>query len=468
MSARIVLSEVVAALSRALDLTDGQPLGHTLRSCLIGMRMGREIGLGGEELSGLYYTLLLKDAGCSSNSARLCNLFGSDDLAVKPRMRSLDRQNIVALAFRTACTVAMGKGIFGKVQHLVGIARSPEVMHDIIALRCERGAGIALRLGFASATAAGIKHLDEHWNGRGHPDGLSGQAIPVMARIANLAQVIEVYHAKSGPNAALRIARRRSGSWFDPELVQLVGTWSRDSLWWGKLGSGDVSGAVIAAEPASEVRWIGDDDLDVVAAAFADIIDAKSPYTYSHSRNVAAFALGIAREMGLGVEEQRRVYRAGLLHDIGKLGVSNSILDKPGALDASERAAVERHPFYTWEILSRVAAFRDFAWSAALHHERLDGTGYPWHLSGNRLDVVARILCVADVYEALTADRPYRAGMGWEESSRILWKGRGSAFDPAVLDALGRMHRAAGDVAVRSALAGVTRLAGAPSLVVAA
>ena len=152
--------------------------------------------------------------------------------------------------------------------------------------------------------------------------------------------------------------------------------------------------------------------------------------------------------MGFDAAMQRRVYRAGLLHDIGKLGVSNTILDKPGAAQRqSERATVERHPFLTWEILSSVPAFKDFAWSAALHHERLDGTGYPWHLSGNRLDMVARILCVADVYEALTADRPYRAGMSWEEASRILdGQGRGSAFDATVLDALASAASPTGDM----------------------
>jgi HD-GYP domain-containing protein (c-di-GMP phosphodiesterase class II) len=200
------------------------------------------------------------------------------------------------------------------------------------------------------------------------------------------------------------------------------------------------------------VRWVSEDDLDVIAGAFADIIDAKSPYTFSHSRNVAAYALGIAREMRLDSVIQRRVYRAGLLHDIGKLGVSNSILDKPGPLTASERTAVERHPFFTWEILSRVPAFRDFAWSAALHHERLDGSGYPWHLSGHRLDITARILCVADVYEALTAERPYRAALPWSESSRILAGGRGTEFDPAVLDALASCRQTVANMAALSPL----------------
>jgi HD-GYP domain-containing protein (c-di-GMP phosphodiesterase class II) len=446
MAARVNLSEVLSALSCALDLTEGQPIGHAMRSCLIGMRLGHEIGLSASDRAALYYALLLKDAGCSSNAARLCQLFGTDDLELKPRMKSVDRQNRMALAMRTASTVALEGGFSDKVRHFVDVARGEDVMKEIMGLRCERGADIAIRLGFPRATAEAVRHLDEHWNGRGHPDGLAGQAIPLMSRIAGLAQVIDVFHQHDGSRAALKVARARSGTWFDPSLVDRVFAWRHESSWWERLDSTDPTDAVIGAEPVRLMRWVSEEDLDVIAKAFADIIDAKSPYTFSHSRNVASYALGIAREMKLDAATQRRVYRAGLLHDIGKLGVSNSILDKPGPLTESERSAVQRHPFFTWEILSRVPAFRDFAWSAALHHERLDGTGYPWHLSGHRLDMTARILCVSDVYEALTADRPYRAGLAWEESSRILAEGRGTAFDPAVLDALASCRSSVADM----------------------
>lgn len=453
MSERIILSEVISALSCAFDLTDGQPAGHTMRSCLIGMRLGHEAGLSTEQLSALYYALLLKDAGCSSNAARLCQLFGTDDHTLKPRMRLVDRQNRISLAFQTARVVAAGSTLADKFRHFMGIARSEGVMQEIMVLRCERGADIALRLGFPQGTAEAVRHLDEHWNGRGHPGGLSGQSIPIMSRIANLAQSIEVFHREHGVRAARRMAKKRRGTWFDPALVNLMLAWRRDDGWWERLQHGDMATEVVAEEPQAHIRWVSDDDIDVIARAFADIIDAKSPYTFSHSRNVAAYAVGIARQMGMDLAGQRRVYRAGLLHDIGKLGVSNTILDKPGKLDPDERTSVERHPFFTWEILSHVPAFRDFAWPASLHHERLDGSGYPWHLSGNRLNMTARILCVADVYEALTADRPYRAGMPWEESSAILWRGRGSHFDPAVLDALAECRATHSDMTLLAPLA---------------
>ena len=446
MAARINLSEVISALSCALDLTEGQPIGHTMRTCIIGMRLGREQGMNPSDSAALYYALLLKDAGCSNNAARLCQLFGTDDLELKPRMRNVDRQNRVSLAVQTARTVAMDGGFSDKLRHFVDVARAEDVMKEIIGLRCERGADIAARLGFPKATADAVRHLDEHWNGKGHPDGLAGPSIPLMSRIANLSQVIDVFHQHDGSRGAIGIAQRRSGTWFDPALVDRVVSWRHESSWWERLDSTDPTDEVIAAEPASQQRWVSEEDLDVVARAFADIIDAKSPYTYSHSRNVASYALGIAREMRLDLATQRRVYRAALLHDIGKLGVSNSILDKAGPLTGAERKSVERHPFFTWEILSRVPAFRDFAWSAALHHERLDGSGYPWRLSGNRLDMTARILCVADVYEALTADRPYRPSLPWIESSRILNDGRGTTFDPTVLDALAAFRASVADM----------------------
>jgi HD-GYP domain-containing protein (c-di-GMP phosphodiesterase class II) len=148
-------------------------------------------------------------------------------------------------------------------------------------------------------------------------------------------------------------------------------------------------------------------------------------------------ARGTARVLGLHADEVRTVWRAGLLHDIGKLGVSNRIHDKPGKLDARERAEVERHPAYTWEILSRVEAFAEFALSAAAHHEKLDGSGYPWGLKDAQLDRASRILAVSDIYEAITADRPYRAGMCHDAAMAILEKDRGTKYDAAIVDALG-------------------------------
>lgn len=435
-AAVVSLSDLLTALSHALDMTEGQPAGHTLRSCLVAGRLAEELGLSDAQRSALHYAVLLKDAGCSSNAARFAALFGSDDQEAKRQMKEVDWHHRLRLAVRTARTVAMGGSLRARVRHFLGIARTPDVTRGLIAIRCDRGAEIARAIGFPDLTADAIRALDEHWDGGGHPFGLRGDAIPLLAQIANLAQTVEVFHANAGVDGAMRVVRERRGRWFAPALADRVLRWRRDRAWWDALGASTTVDAVAALEPADLVRGVDDAGLDVVARAFADIIDAKSPYTFRHSANVAAIARGVAETCGMDAATRRKVYRAGLLHDVGKLGVSNRILDSPARLDADERAAVERHPLHTWAILSPVRAFAEFAWTAATHHEKLDGSGYPWRLTGEALDLPARILVVADIYEALTADRPYRAGMPRERALAILHEERGPKLCAVAVDAL--------------------------------
>lgn len=426
---QVSLSEVLSALSHALDLTEGQPAGHTLRSCAIGMRLAEECGLGAAERSALYYALLLKDAGCSSNAARFATLFGTSDQEAKYRMKFADWHQKVSLAIRTAA-------VAGSAGHFLGIARTDHVTRDLVRIRCDRGAGIALRLGFPEPTAEAIRALDEHWCGKGYPEGRQGDEIPLLARIAGLAQTVETFHRRYGVRRALRVAKERRGRWFDPRLVDLLLEWRRDRAWWAELTSPELAERVVASEPGTRPALVDAEGLDAVCGAFAEIIDAKSPYTFRHSTGVAGYACGIAAELGSGPEELRRLRRAGLLHDIGKLGVSSRTLDKAGPLTPEERTEIERHPLHTWEILSRVHAFGDFARTAALHHEKLDGSGYPWGVGGDELHSEARVLAVADIYEALTADRPYRAGMAPEAALAILYRDRGTRLCADAVGAL--------------------------------
>lgn len=432
----VSFSEVLAALSFALDLTEGQPPGHAMRSCLIGMRIAGELGLSPETRSALYYALLLKDTGCSANSAQTAASFGSDEHIVKRNLKTTDwssQFHVAAYAFRNA---AVGCSLPERARHVLKVANQPGGARAMFRIRCERGAEISRRLGFPEETAEAVLSLDEHWDGRGYPQGLMGESIPLLARIASLAQTLEVFFTEEGPDRALQVARQRRGAWFDPELVDLVWSWRSDRDWWARIQGSSAERMVTEAEPPDSRLDLDDAGLDSVAGAFADIIDAKSPFTFRHSWGVAGYAVAIGAELGLSSAEQRRLYRAGLLHDVGKLGVSNRILDKAGSLTPHERLEVERHPVYTWQILSRVTSFREFARLAALHHERLDGNGYPWKLPAGDLDLPARILAVADVYEALTADRPYRAGMPEEQAVAILVGDAGVRLDRDAVEAL--------------------------------
>lgn len=173
-----------------------------------------------------------------------------------------------------------------------------------------------------------------------------------------------------------------------------------------------------------------DTGLDLIAEGFARVIDAKSPFTARHSEGVAEIAVGIAGELGFDGVALSDVRRAALLHDIGKLGVSNRILDKPGKLNDEEWKAVRRHPEYTLKILERVPAFAPLAEMAASHHERMDGRGYHRGLHAGELPLAYRLLVVADVFEALTATRPYRDGMPVEKALGIVRGDVGAAFCP--------------------------------------
>jgi len=432
----VSLAEVLGALSYALDLTEGQPPAHTLRSCAIGMRLAQELHLDAETRSALYYALLLKDAGCSSNSSPTAELFGSDEHVVKRELKITDwsrKHHAARYVFRTA---GEGCSLAGRLRYVLKVAKGPADSINLFRIRCERGAGIARQLGFPELTASAIYALDEHWDGHGEPHGTRGEEIPLLARIANLAQTLDVFFQQGDVSQALAVIRARSGTWFDPKLVELTRGWVDDTDWWRALAGPQMMALVKAAEPDDRVLHIDGAGLTGVCQAFAEIIDAKSPYTFRHSSGVAAYALQVGEQLGMSAGELQRLYRAALLHDIGKLGVSNRILDKPGALTADERAAIQLHAGYTFEILTRVAAFAEFAAVAAQHHERLDGTGYPWRLSGEALTLEARIMAVADVYEALTADRPYRDGMSSAKALQILEHEAGVKVDADCVEAL--------------------------------
>ena len=286
------------------------------------------------------------------------------------------------------------------------------------------------------ATQAAIRALDEHWDGAGQPLGLRGEEIPLLGRILCLAQTLEVFVRTVGLPGALAMALKRRGRWFDPELIDALLAIRDDRRFWGPFEDARMVPAVAAWEPADRVRTAGDDELDRVADAFARVIDAKSPFTARHSSEVARWAVATGAVMGESPEGLRDLRRAGLLHDVGKLAVSSRILDKPGKLDPEEMAAIREHPRYTHQILARVACFSGIVETAANHHERLDGKGYHRGLSAFDLSRPARILAVADIFEALTADRPYREAMPRERALEIVREQRGTGLCPAAVDAL--------------------------------
>lgn len=430
------LSELIGALSYALDITEGQPEGHCVRCCWIGMHIGRGIGLSERELWELYYTLLLKDLGCSSNAARICELYLTDDLDFKRDFKTVGDSLPQVLAFVLKHT-GLKAGLAERFRSVMTILRDgPEIAQGLIATRCQRGADIARLLRFPEGVAAGIYSLDEHFNGKGKPEQLAGDAIPVYARIALLAQVIDVFHTANGRKAALQEARARAGSWFDPQLVDAFEQAAGEDAFWSTLGAQDIDRAVFALEPAGHEVALDEDYLDDIAAAFGQVVDAKSPYTSGHSGRVALYTDLIGEQLGLSEQRRRWLKRGALLHDVGKLGVSNSVLDKAGSLDRDEWDAVRQHAEYTETILGRIAAFAELATIAGAHHERLDGNGYPRGIKADDIRLETRIITTADIFDAITAERPYRGAIPIPQALDMMEKTVGTALDPDCFAAL--------------------------------
>jgi HD-GYP domain-containing protein (c-di-GMP phosphodiesterase class II) len=443
----IRLSEVISAFSYALDITEGQPEGHAIKSCLLGMRLAHEIGLPADQRSALFYALLLKDAGCSSNAARVCSLFRADDRAVKRDLKTTDWSSLSQSYLYLARNVAPQGSPIERALRVVAVGlQGPSGAKQLVETRCDRGAQIARMLDLPEATADAIRSLDEHWDGRGQPIGLKGETIPLLGRIVGLAQTVEVFFTAYGVDAACEMAQERRGRWFDPDLVDALQAIRSDRTFWDRLSEEDAQAHVAALEPQERVLRADEGRLDRVAEAFARVIDAKSPWTYRHSEGVAEIAVGIGTLLGFSPGELRDLRRAALVHDIGKLGISNLILDRPGALTEEERAEIRRHPVLTQRILARMACFRDLADWASAHHERLDGRGYHRGLTGEELSIGSRVLVVADLCDALSAERPYRGPLPLDQVLEIMRRDVGTGICPDCFEAL------------ESHLSGATRL----------
>jgi putative nucleotidyltransferase with HDIG domain len=434
----IRLAELLGALSHALDMVEGQPPGHCVRCCWIGIHIAREIGLGEDDIWELYYALLLKDLGCSSNAARICQLYMTDDISFKRGFKTVNGSLPQVLRFVLSHT-GMNAGLAERFRALVHVFQNGgEIAQELMQTRCDRGAAIARKMRFSETVAQSIFSLDEHWDGRGLPLGLRGEDIPIYSRIALMAQVVDVFHVANGVDAARREVECRAGTWFEPRLAAAFARVAERPQFWEKLRSDEIHTEIFALEPAQERSRVDEEYLDDVAAAFAQVIDSKSPYTSGHSERVTLFADVIAEELGFDPSSRRWLKRAALLHDIGKLGVSNSILDKPGKLDPDEWAAMQKHSELGEAILSRIAAFQDIAAVAGSHHERLDGKGYPRGLKETEIPLATRIVTTADIFDALTADRPYRPAMPVNKALAIMREMLGTALDPICLDALQR------------------------------
>lgn len=444
---RVERGELTAALSRALDMTEGLPAGHNQRTCWIAMSIGRQKRMTDQQLVDLFYATLLKDVGCSSNAARVAALYESDDLKLKADFKQIDSQKIGQMIRFVCSHVAPDAPIIRRLSLLANLAINGQPLYcELIKARCQRGAQIAAAMGMNEAVCAGIANLDEHWNGRGQPVGLRGQDIPLISRIILLAQVAELFWSAAGSAEAIREICRRSTTWFDPSVVMAFLSVSASPRFWQQLDSPDLTATILTMEPADRFYDFGSQGLDQIIEAFVEVIDAKSPDISGHSRRVADIALKIAAQLRMPGDQGRWLRRAALLHDIGKLGVSTRVLAKPPqARTAAENQEYQRHVELGRSIFSGISPFEPLIAMLETHHEQPDGAGYPAKLAGESIPLGGKVIALADAFDHLVGP----AGFDAPELSSVLTKleaQRGSAFDGRCLEALARCVRALKDL----------------------
>ena len=434
----VCLAELIAALSLGIDLGLGQPMEHVLRESVLALGLGERFGLDEPERSLMYYVALLAWVGCHADSHEQARWFG-DEIAAKVDLYGID---LVGLAKRRYVMRHLGAGEVGFARArtaLQFVASGRAAMESMHSTHCLIAGDLASRLGLGEPVREALLQVFERWDGNGDPGELSGPAISRPVRVVQLADVAEVFHREGGIEAAVAMARDRGGTQFDPEVVECFCDAAGELL--APLGEMTSWDAVIEAQPGLR-RTLSNSELDDALEAIGDFADLKSPYTLGHSRAVADLAAEAGRGCGLSVEELRTLRRAGLVHDLGRLGVSNAIWDKRGSLSTVERERIRLHPYLTERIVCYSPALAPLGMLAAQHHERLDGSGYPRGLNASALSPSARILAAADVYRAMLEPRPHRTAMSAPDAADALrTEARAGRLDGEVVD---EVLRAAG------------------------
>ena len=411
------IAELVGTLSYAADLGLGQPMEHSMRRTVIALRLAELVGATQQERETTYYLGLMMNAYCHADAAEQALWFGDDITFKGDGFDTLGMNTAQMIAFLLRRIGTHGS-VTDRTKRLLSFPVTGQKLLDtFLTTHCTLGAQFAAAIGLDAAACTAIGQAYEQWDGQGQPHRLRGEQISLPARLVQLAGPVEVFVRRRGLDSALAMVRRRRGAEFDPSLVDLFCQHAAELL--AGLDEASRWDVIMAAEPRLSRRVDGS-ELDAVLVAMADLVDLKSPYWSGHSRGVANLAEEAARVEGLSPDDVVIVRRAGLLHDLGRLGVSNAIWDKPGPLTDSEIERVRMHPYLTDRMLARVAPLAASREVAARHHERLDGSGYPHGLTAASLTPADRLLATADVYHAMTEPRPHRPALDPGDAARMV------------------------------------------------
>jgi len=385
-----LFSELITALSLMMDLDENRKLYHAWRVAIMAEKMSQQILP--EYRTQIFYAGLLHDIGAIS--------------------------------------------LPDHVTHYTDIRE--HFNNPILFNHCKKGAEIVGEIGPLTLAVDMIMDHHEYWDGSGYPRGLKGNDINIGGQILRIADTFDIF-ARISPHIDLNgmktaLDGQRGYEFSDLMYELVIATLESDNFFDEIMDDNRLSEMVpqvVTALPPVDLSSCSN-DLRKIVKIFAQVIDAKHSYTAGHSERVASYTYKLAKALGLSDDIAEKYEIAAYLHDAGKVAIPRHILDKPSALTVEEFNLMKRHPVYTMEIMSMVSELQDLVRIAGGHHERYDGRGYPDGTAGDNIPLGARIMAVADAFDAMTSLRPYQKTKSNEEAKVILAKNSGTQFDPEI------------------------------------
>lgn len=435
-------AELTIALSLATDLGTGQPMDHGLRTTWLSLAVADALSLDDATRACVYHVALLRFLGCTSDASETAQLAGGDDLAfnavMAPMLNAAPGAAMRHFVRHLAADLPLHRRV-GRVARALG---DPGAAERSLAGHCEVGTRLAARLGLGDDVCASLAHAYERWDGKGHPAGLAGDAVPIAIRVVSAARDAELC-SHDGWQVTREVLSHRRARAYDPDVVDALVDVGEAAL--RALDGEDTGAAVLDAEPCppAVIR-----DLDAALTAVADFTDIKSPWFRGHSPGVARLVRAAAGAAGLSDDDAVLASRAALVHDVGIVGVANGVWDHPGPLTAHAWERARMHSYLGERVLRRAALLAPLADVAARHHERADGSGYHRGSKSEDAPRLARLLAVADAFHAMTENRPHRPAFDGPRAAALLLdeadRGRFPRGDvDAVLAAAGHATRPA-------------------------
>jgi len=369
---RIKLSDLILSLSKSLDFVNPKIANHHLRVAIIASEIAKEFGLSQQEISNIFLASTIHDIGAFSLKERL---------------------NIIKFE------------IENPYQH------------------AEKGYLLIKDFPLFSDISKLIRYHHISW-AEGDGKYFHGEDVPISSHAIHLADRIDALINKeaevlSQRQAIMDIIKSHSNRVFVPELVEAFENLTMKEYFWFDTISPEIERIILDRDLLPNIE-LNIQELLNITRLFSHIVDYRSPFTAVHSAGVSAVATVLAEMIGFSETECKMMRVAGYLHDIGKLAVPSEILEKPDKLSTHEFNVMKSHAYHSYRILEGITGFDTINAWGSLHHERINGKGYPFHLKGSELQMGSRIMAVADVFTAITEDRPYRKGLSGEESLKVI------------------------------------------------